>query len=108
MDALNVLKVNCASIDPVPHFDVSLYACLETTLGISWARGGLDVDRGRFRADPANVGTSTQLLGTKVARFTDRNVLGLRVGRSVNLFAPFCLGALMSFLIFGGACYDPT
>jgi len=108
MDALNVLRVNCASTNPVPHFDVSLYACLEATFGLSWARGGLDVDRGRFSADGVNGGLSTRLLGTKVARFTDRDVMGLRVGRLMNLFAPFCLGALMSFLVFGGACYDPT
>jgi hypothetical protein len=102
MDALNVLNVDCGATRSSPTFKVSLHAGLETDLGLSWARGGLDVDSGEFSARPA--GSSTRLLGTKVARFAERDVLGLPIGRLLNLFAPFSLAALMSILIFGGAC----
>ncbi len=106
LDSLNVLNVTCRSQRPAPNFAVSLFACLELLLGMSWSRGGLDVDRGEFSADESD--RATHLHGTKVARFAERHILGLPVGRQLNYFAPFCMAALMSVLIFGGACHDPS
>jgi hypothetical protein len=107
IEAINVLAVRCRSHQKsTPHFDVTTHTCLETILGPSWSRGGLDVDSGMFTATEVN--GATRLLGTKLARFTERQVLGVRIGRQMNYFAPFCLAALMSTLIFGGACYDPA
>lgn len=105
LDAINVLKVDCDSTAACPTFNVSLHACLETLLGPSFARGGLDVDGGTFlaEADPTDPNW-TRVSGTKRARFTEREVLGSPIGRLVNLFAPFCLAALMSMLVFEGAC----
>lgn len=105
IDCVNVLNVNCHSQNPRPNFDVSLHACLEANLGSSRSRGGLDVDSGVFSATP--VADTTRVRGTKVARFAERELLGQRIGRQLNYFAPFCLAALMSTLIFGGACHDP-
>jgi hypothetical protein len=108
IDSINVLNVSCGSQKATPKFDVSLHACLEMQLWLSWSRGGLDVDSGVFATtDVAGITDSTLLRGTKMARFTEREVLGQPIGRLVNYFAPFCLAALMSTLIFGGACYDP-
>jgi hypothetical protein len=103
IDCINVLDVDCKSHNPDPRFRVSLHACLETMLTPSWSRGGLDVDSGEFSATPVNGGT-TRLVGTKVARFGERELLGQPIGRQLNYFAPFCLAGLMSILIFGGAC----
>jgi hypothetical protein len=111
IDSINVLNVSCGSQKATPQFDVSLHACLELQLFLSWSRGGLDVDSGVFETTPvagSTVAGSTRLRGTKKARFTEREVLGQPIGRLVNYFAPFCLAALMSTLIFGGACYDPV
>ena len=105
IDSINVLNVSCGSQKATPKFDVSLHACLEMQLWLSWSRGGLDVDSGIF--ETTVVAGKTLLRGTKVARFTEREVLGQPIGRLVNYFAPFCLAALMSTLIFGGACHDP-
>ena len=105
IECVNVLNVDCKSQNDAPEFAVSLYACLETNLGLTRARGGLDVDSGIFVAE--RVDRSTRVRGTKAARFTERELFGQPVGRYLNYFAPFCLGALMSALIFGGACYDP-
>jgi hypothetical protein len=105
MEGLNVLTVGCRSQDRCrPNFHVSLYASLEMLLGLSFSRGGLDVDSGEFIAEAGANGT--HLRGTKVARFSERQVLGFPVGRKLNLFAPLCLAVLMSVLIFAGACYD--
>jgi len=104
IEAINVLTVNCGARDPSPSFSVTLEACLETRFGLSWSRAGLDVDRGRFVVNQSN--GLAHLEGTKVARFTERAMLGFPIGRLMNLTAPFCLAALMSTLIFAGACHD--
>jgi hypothetical protein len=104
LDSLNVLNVACRSQLNTPSFAVSLFACLELLLGMSWSRGGLDVDSGEFSADATD--RATHLRGTKVARFAERELLGIPLGRQLNYFAPFSLAALMSILIFGGACHD--
>lgn len=104
IDTLNVLNVDCNSQKYTPGFDVSLRACLETQFWFSWSRGGLDVDNGMLST--ADVTGKTRLRGTKMARFTERRLLGFPVGRLLNYFAPFSLAALMSVLVFGGACYD--
>lgn len=106
LDSLNVLNVTCRSQRQAPNFKVSLFACLELLLGMSWSRGGLDVDRGEFTAEESD--RATHLRGTKVARFAERHVLGIPLGRQINHFAPFSLAALMSVLVFGGACHDPN
>jgi hypothetical protein len=106
IDCVNVLKVKCESQNPRPSFEVSLHACLEANLASSYSRGGLDVDSGIFVAMP--VDGMTRVRGTKLARFTERAWFTQPIGRQLNYFAPFCLAALMSTLIFGGACYDPT
>jgi hypothetical protein len=109
IDSINVLNVSCGSQKATPQFDVSLHTCLEMQLWLSWSRGGLDVDSGVFETTAVAGSTQrTRLRGTKMARFTEREVLGQPIGRLVNYFAPFCLAALMSTLIFGGACYDPV
>jgi len=105
LDSLNVLNVTCRPKGAKPNFHVSLFACLELLLGLSWSRGGLDVDRGEFSAEETD--RATHLRGTKVARFAERQVMDVPVGRLLNYFAPLSLAALMSVLIFGGACYDP-
>ena len=106
LDAINVLNVGCGSARNEPHFHVTLHACLETFFGLSFSRAGLDVDRGAFSATEED--RRTRLTGTKIARFTEREIFGRRIGRQLNYFAPFWLAALMSILVFGGACYDPT
>jgi hypothetical protein len=105
IDAINVLNVGCGSTRNAPNFHVSLHVCLETLFGFSWSRAGLDVDRGTFVAEQDD--RATRLTGTKVARFTERELFGVRIGGLLNRFAPFSLAALMSMLIFGGACYEP-
>jgi hypothetical protein len=105
LDSLNVLNVTCRSQRHTPNFQVALFACLELLLGMSWSRGGLDVDSGEFSAEATD--RATHLRGTKVARFAEREVLGIPLGRQLNYFAPLSLAALMSILIFGGACHDP-
>jgi hypothetical protein len=106
IDCINVLNVSCESQDPRPTFSVTLHTCLEAKFGSSRFRRGLDVDGGMFAATPG-IGF-THLRGTKVARFTERQLFGQLIGRQLNYFAPFFLAALMSTLIFGGACYDPA
>lgn len=103
IDAVNVLAVYCDPTAPSPTFGVSLQASLETLLGISFERGGLDVDSGKFLTTDVGGGFA-RVSGTKVARFAEREVFGFPFGRELNYFAPLCLAALMTTLVFEGAC----
>lgn len=109
IEGINVLRVDCQPLLASPRFDVSLYSSLETKMGLSVERGGLDVDGGTFAADlvePADpTGLPwTRVSGTKTARFTEREVFGWPAGLWVNRFAPFCLAPMMAALIYEGAC----
>ena len=106
LDAVNVLSLDCDPNGTSPTFTVSLHACLESLLGLSFGRGGLDVDGGTFLAEAVTGDPGwTSVSGTKAARFTERDLLGVPIGLTVNYFAPFCLAALMSVLVFEGACF---
>jgi hypothetical protein len=103
IEGQNVLAVTCDPLKQDPEFNVSLYASLETLMGMSYARGGLDVDGGRFLASRIEPDL-TKLSGTKLARFSERELFGYPVGRWANLFAPFMLAPFMATMVFEGAC----
>lgn len=85
--------------------EVSLYVSESTTIGASTAKGGIDVDDGSVSAVVLGP-TSTRLFGSKRARFTERSLCGIRLGRALNWFAPFSLGPWMALLVFEGACFE--
>jgi hypothetical protein len=105
LDSINVLHVNCNPTSKSPTFNVLLHTCLETRFGLSFALGGLDVDGGEFRVTETADGDGvwTELFGSKQARFTEREVLGVPAGLELNYFAPFWLAAFMTLLVFEGA-----
>jgi hypothetical protein len=84
---------------------VSLDLSLDTTIGFSQARGGLDVDSGAVEIRSLDEpGTQTRLRASKRARFTERVVCGVRLGPWINMFAPFFLGPWIATLVYEGAC----
>jgi hypothetical protein len=87
---------------------VNLSLSLSTTIGGSQTLGGLDVDNGRVTAQAIGAGCSrTRLTASKSARFTERELCGVKLGLWLNSFAPFFLGPWIATLVFEGACF-PT
>ena len=84
---------------------VSLYFSEATTIGASYEKGGIDVDDGGLDAVILNDGW-TRLISTKHARFTERVLCGIPLGRWLNWYAPFSLGPWMALLVYEGACFQ--
>lgn len=86
--------------------NVNLALSLSTTIGASFAQGGLDVDNGSVSAQVIGPDKSRTRLGaTKSARFTERELCGVKLGSWLNLFAPFFLGPWIATLVYEGACF---
>ena len=91
--------------DVGPDMKVRLYESQSTLIGFSAALGGLDVDSGSASAkDPSGSGFTT-LSASKHARFTQRDFMGIKLGRWLNWCAPFTLGPWMALLVLRGAGY---
>jgi hypothetical protein len=106
LDGRNVL---CINYDPGPpgagpcETEISLCHSLSTTIGLSRADGGLDVDGGGFSAEDIGSGWS-RITARKEARFTERHLCGMELGFWLNLFAPFWLGPWLGLLTYEGVC----
>lgn len=88
--------------------NVNLALSLSTTIGASQTHGGLDVDNGSVSAQAIGPDRGrTRLSATKSARFTERELCGVKLGLWLNLFAPFFLGPWIATLVYEGACF-PT
>jgi hypothetical protein len=106
LNGRNVLRAKYQRCPPGGNFcqmDVSLDTSVSTVIGASAVRGGLDVDSGMFKAERTSA-TTTKLTATKNARFTERELCGLKLGFWLNLFAPYVLGPWLALLVYDGAC----
>jgi hypothetical protein len=102
----NVLQANFQKPGPLgeaSRLDVSLGVCLSTAIGLSLAEGGLDVDAGFFSATQLSPAPSTRIAGSKVARFTSRELCGWDLGPWLNLFAPLWIAPFLGFMIYESA-----
>jgi hypothetical protein len=77
----------------------SLFSSLTTVVGASYEKGGLDVDGGTFQAVRIDA-EHTRLISSKQVRFTERELCGLTLGKSLNEFAPFWLVPWIALLTF--------
>jgi hypothetical protein len=89
--------------------NVNLALSLSTTIGASRSQGGLDVDNGSVTAQAIGPNCSqTRLTASKSARFTEREMCGVKLGLWLNLFAPFFLGPWIATLVYEGACFPSS
>jgi hypothetical protein len=79
--------------------ECSLFSCLTTLIGASLEKGGFDVDAGSFHAIALDA-SHTRLISTKQVRFTERELCGLPLGKSLNEFAPLWLAPWIALLTF--------
>ena len=79
--------------------ECSLFSSLTTVIGPSLEKGGLDIDGGSFHAIALDA-EHTRLISTKQVRFTERELCGLSLGKSLNEFAPLWLTPWIALLTY--------
>jgi hypothetical protein len=80
-----------------------LHRCAVTSIGFSRTFGGLDVDSGSFDVIELS-STDSQLVATKRVRATERDILGFRYARWINLLGRYWLAPWGAALVYEAAC----